>query len=451
MPVSRVLSHDEIDAIMMRADELGKNDNIDAAWTTVGPLLEAQAHDRYAASGLLYLVGREFLSKENAIQALEVIEAGHHHDVPLISEVARLLEKAFDISFLNQAPYDHPIFARTIQTLEAAWNSGAYGENEVALLEGLAAAGRIFGRQRDDIAELAYRRLIELDAEKIHQHFNYGLFLKSRGRFEEAMHAQERAARLSPEPDEAVQWNLGICATGAGRADIALKVWKSLGHHIEMGRFDLPEGRYPECKVRLAERPLAERTSATDDPGQEETIWIERLSGCHGIVNSVLYYDLGVNYGDVVLFDGAPITHHTVGDREIPVFPHLTTLLRRHYRLFRFAGTQDQPQRIMRINAGMHGDAAVYSHTDNVRFLCAECWSNPGTNHSHGNDEAKHVVSGKIAAPPDMSAAELLAQLDAGIKTLSPCQLYSPELCRAAGLPERAEIEQRRFDMLTTN
>jgi hypothetical protein len=203
--------------------------------------------------------------------------------------------------------------------------------------------------------------------------------------------------------------------------------------------------------VRLAERPLAERTGATDNPGQEETIWIERLSGCHGIVNSVLYHDLGLNYGDVILFDGAPITHHTLGDKEIPVFPHLATLLRRHYQFFRFAGTQDQPQRIMHLNARMNGDAAVYSHTDNVRFLCAECWSNPGKPHTHGNEDAKHVVAGKIAAPPDMSPRDLLNQLDAGIKELSPCQLYSPDLCRAAGLSERAEVEQRRFDMLTNN
>src|SRR6185503_10454335 len=100
------------------------------------------------------------------------------------------------------------------------------------------------------------------------------------------------------KPSEAVQWNLGICATGAGHGDVALEVWKGMDLKLKIDRFGLPEGRFPSCKVRLAQRPLAERTKDTDDPGQEETIWIERLSACHGIVRSVLYYDLGVDYGD---------------------------------------------------------------------------------------------------------------------------------------------------------
>jgi hypothetical protein len=90
-----------------------------------------------------------------------------------------------------------------------------------------------------------------------------------------------------------------------------------LGQHIEMGRFGLPEGSYGQVKVRLAEHPLAERKAGENDPGLEETIWIERLSPCHGIVRSALFQDLGVDYGDVVLFDGAPVTHHKYGEDHV--------------------------------------------------------------------------------------------------------------------------------------
>ncbi|MGI1715343.1 hypothetical protein, partial [Escherichia coli] len=38
---------------------------------------------------------------------------------------------------------------------------------------------------------------------------------------------------------------------------------------------------------------------------------------CHGIIRSVLYGKLGVDYGDVILTDGAPITHHTYGEQQI--------------------------------------------------------------------------------------------------------------------------------------
>ena len=90
--------------------------------------------------------------------------------------------------------------------------------------------------------------------------------------------------------------------------------------------------------MRLAERPLAERSADRDDPGAEETIWIERLSPCHGIVRSVLYRNLGVDFGDVILMDGAPITYHSYGEARVAVFPHLATLVRQHYQIFDFAG-----------------------------------------------------------------------------------------------------------------
>jgi hypothetical protein len=133
------------------------------------------------------------------------------------------------------------------------------------------------------------------------------------------------------------------------------------------------------------------------------------------------------------------------------VFPHLATLIRRNYQLFLFAGTQDEPGHLMSLNAHLDRDAAVYSHTDNVRFLCMECWNNPGTNHAHHEEATNHVAAGQIAAPPDMTPEELLSQLDTALKDLGSCHLYSPELCLAAGLSERAAIEQRRFDLLTEN
>jgi hypothetical protein len=220
---------------------------------------------------------------------------------------------------------------------------------------------------------------------------------------------------------------------------------------IEIGRFDLPDGSYPQCKVRLAERPLAERTKHSDDPGLEETIWIQRLSPCHGIVRSVLFQNLAVNFGDVVLFDGAPITYHKYGDDEIPVFPHLATLVRRNYLFFDFAGTQDDAGRIADASDELDEDAIVYSQSENYRTLCASCWRDPDLDHKHHSGEEKHVVRGRIAAPPHTDPAQLLHRLDAALADRAPCRLYSPALCTAAGLDKRAAMERRRFDMLTAN
>jgi tetratricopeptide (TPR) repeat protein len=447
VPVSRVISREEIDAIVKRVKGLGDKE---AAWEAAAPLLKAQAHDEYAAHKLIDIARDGHLSHEHARAALEAVDAKHANDVELAIRIALNLDSAININFLNAAPSDSALFPRVIDFLAKTWKQGDC-KDETRLLDGLATAARLHGRQYDQIAERAYRRLIELEPDSPARHYNYGLFLKTRGRFEEGMSTNQKAASLRKEPDEATQWNLAICATGAGRGDIALKVWKDMRHKINKGRFDLPDGRFPSCKVRLAERPLAERTAENDDPGQEETIWIERTSACHGVIRSVLYYDVGVNYGDVVLFDGATIATHKYGDEEIFVFPHMATLLRRNYQFFDFAGTQDQPGRLSEINKVLGAEPIVYSHTDNVVTLCANCWNDPKKNHARHEEMTKQVITGRIAAPPDMDPRELLAQLDRGMKDLAPCQLYSPDLCKAAGHKKRAMIEKRRFDLLRDN
>ena len=145
-------------------------------------------------------------------------------------------------------------------------------------------------------------------------------------------------------------WNAGICATGAGAADIALEIWKQLGSKIEIRRFGLPDGGYAQCKVRLAERPLAERNKDNDDPGLKETIWIERLSPCHG-----------------------------------------------------------------------------------------------------AEEETQYVVTGRVAAPPELSPMDLLKQLDAALSQRAPWRIYIPDLCEAAGLSDCAAVERRRYGMLREN
>ena len=196
---------------------------------------------------------------------------------------------------------------------------------------------------------------------------------------------------------------------------------------------------------------IAERTAELDDPGEEETVWVERLSPCHGIIRSVLYGNLGVDYGDVILMDGAPITHHTYGERQKPVFPHLATLLRREYQFFDFAGTQEKAEQLVSLSGELAEDAVVYSHSENVKMLCANCWRDPDINHSHHEELEKHVVTGRIAAPPHIAPARLLDMIDNGIGKRGRCQLYAPDLCAAAGMAGRERIDRRRYALLTEN
>ncbi|WP_083742255.1 prenyltransferase [Bradyrhizobium mercantei] len=448
---SAVLSSDEIDAIARDAVAEGQADRKPAAWQTIQPLRNAQRHQPEAAMALVWIVDQRSLARDEAADLLLEIAEAHDDDIGILSTLGQCLEAVRDIDDLNAAPPEHPIFQMTLERLERLARRHAGQPEQEKILRGLATSARMMARQKDAIAEASLRRLVDIDPEKSPPHYNLGLFYKTRGRFAEGVAANQAAAHLSQEVIDSYEWNLGICATGAGDTGIALDVWKRMGQKIGHGRFGLPEGGYPACKVRLAERPLAERTADCDDPGEEETVWIERLSPCHGIIRSVLYGDLGVDYGDVILMDGAPITHHTYGEQQIPVFPHLATLLRRNYQVFDFAGTQETARQLADISDELAEDAVIYSHSESFKIMCANCWRNPDIDHADHEQMEKHVVTGRIAAPPDIAPRRLLDLIDKAIERRGTCQLYAPDLCAAAGQPAREQIDRRRFALLTNN
>lgn len=449
--LSKILSAEEIEALETEIVEEARAGRAEALRHKVERLRKAQHRQPEAAKALLRVIDQHALPREASVEVVSEIAGSHRDDADVMRLLGECLEAVRDIDDLNAPPPEAAVFRDAVERLTAFAEGHRGRAEEEALLRGLATSARMLARQADDIAERSYRRLVEIDPQDDAHHYNLGLFLKTRGRFEEGLEANQTAARLMEEANEGVVWNLGICATGAGEGAVALEVWKGLEQKIEMGRFGLPEGLYPQCKVKLAERPLAERSADSDDPGLEETIWLERLSPCHGIIRSVLYQDLGVDYGDVVLMDGAPITFHAYGDVEVPVFPHLATLVRQDYRIFDFAGTQEEASQLADASRDLDGDAIVYSHSENYRVLCASCWRDPDVDHAEHEGMEKHVVTGRVAAPRQVEPLRLLEQLDSAVAKRAPCQLYVPELCAVAGLERRAAVERRRFDLLSGN
>lgn len=449
--LSKILSPREIESLEHEVIEEGRAGRRETAWRKLQPLRKAQHRQLEVANSLLRIIHQACLPMEGAVDVLSEVAQSHYEDVNILAALGECLEAVRDIDDLNAQPPASAVFYTVLERLAALAKDYEGLPGEEAILRGLATSARMAARQRDDIAANSYRRLIEINPRKSAYHYNLGLLFKTRGRFEEGVESNQTAARLADEEVDSYEWNLGICATGSGNGAVALDVWKRMGQKIEMGRFGLPEGSYPQCKVKLAQRPLAERTAETDDPGLEETIWIERLSPCHGIVRSVLYRDLGVDYGDVVLIDGAPITYHTYGDTKVPVFPHLATLIRQNYQFFNFAGTQDEPRQLAAVSIDLDKDTVVYPHSENLRSLCANCWRDPDIDHERHERIEKHVVIGRIAAPPHVDPVQLLDQIDRAMAKRSPCQLYAPDLCVAAGSRTRALVDKRRFDLLTGN
>jgi tetratricopeptide (TPR) repeat protein len=448
---TEILSSERIESIEHDVIKDAEAGWTDAAWQKLHPLRQAQHHQHEAANSLLRIIGQRYLPIEEAADVLLEIAQSHLQDAVILATVGECLEAARDVDDLNAPPPAHAVFRTVIERLAilAREQAGLPGEEDI--LRGLATAARMPARQYDDIAESSYRKLTEINPGKGAHHYNLGLFFKTRGKFEDGMKSNQTAASLADETIDAYEWNLGICATGAGNALVALDVWRRMGQEIELGRFGLPEGSYSQVKVKVAERPLAERNADLDDPGLEETIWIERLSPCHGIIRSVLYGELGVDYGDVILIDGAPITHHTYGDQKVPVFPHLATLVRRNYKRFDFAGTQHEPRQLADAEIDLDGDSIIYPHSEYVRQFCARCWRDPDVDHEHHEHVERRVVVGRIAAAPDVDPVQLLDQIDKALAKRSGCQLYVPDLCLAAGFQARASVEKRRFDLLTLN
>lgn len=442
------MRQDELEKTMKRIHEDAGAGKEDVVWAGVESLLRTQQEHEDVALALVSIVESDILPIEKGLAVLDDVYRAHRRNVRVLGLLGEALHRVRDIDLLNDSPPEHPLFLQIVSALEelAAKTKGT--EAEVQVLEGLSTGARMMARQKDEIAEASSRRLVELNPKAHNRHYNLGLFYKTRGRFREGMIANQAAEKLTDEWPEAYEWNLGICATGAAEGAVALQVWKRLGQKIEMGRFDLPDGSYPTCKVRLAQRPLAERSAGSDDPGLEETIWVERLSPCHGIIRNVLYNDLGVDFGDVVLFDGAPITYHKYGDKSVPVFPHLATLIRSNYQFFDFAGTQESAEQIAEATQDLARDAIIYSHSESYVHLCANCWRNSELDHNHDATVDKHIVTGRIAAPPDLNPSELLRQIDVAIEKRTPCRIYAPDLCEAAGLIDRATFERRRFEMI---
>lgn len=448
---SAVLSSDEIEAIARDVVAEGQTGRKSAAWQKVQPFRKAQRHQTEVAMALLRIVDQQSLTRDEATDVLSEIADGHEDNIDILSALGLCLESVRDIDDLNAPPPKHPIFQSMVATLDRLAKLHQGRPEHEQILRGLATSARMMARQMDAIAESSLRKLTEIDPRNSAYQYNLGLFYKTRGRFAEGVAAGRVAAALQREVIDRTEWNLGICATGARDAETALDVWKRMGQKIELGRFGLPEGGYPACKVRLAQRPLAERTADSDDPGEEETVWIERLSPCHGIIRSVLFGSLGVDYGDVVLMDGAPIAYHTYGEQQVPVFPHLATLMRRNYQFFAFAGTQETAGQLADLSGDLDGDAVIYSYTESLKIMCANCWRNPDIDHADHEKMEKHVVTGRIAAPPDIPPARLLDLIDRAIQKRRTCQLYAPDLCVAAGQLARERIDRRRFTLLTDN
>ena len=271
----------------------------------------------------------------------------------------------------------------------------------------LGNALRFCGPGKDAEAQESFTRAIELDPERGEWWYDAGLLDKWRGRFDEGYAANEQA-KMRLGPQRPVLWNLAICATALGKAEEAVETWEQIG---VPARVDLSRGMpyvagLPPMLLRVLSRtPSTDATSQLPDKAVGfELVWIAPLSPCHGVVQSPTFRDAPIDYGDLVLWDGAPVAAHKTSEEEaVPVFPLLEILRPGDERRWPFVALEREPGAVQDLEEALPEGVRVFIQQERVEHHCAACEA--GEPHEHGEGAGSGPASGPVPASVPASAS----------------------------------------------
>jgi hypothetical protein len=278
----------------------------------------------------------------------------------------------------------------------------------------LGNALRICGPSRDEEAREAFTRAIELDPDRGEWWYDAGLLDKWRGRFHEGFSAND-LARMHLGPERPVLWNLAICATAIGKAEEAVDAWQEIGvdARIDHGR-DMPYvANLPPLLLRVLSRtPDTDATSQL--PGKAvgfELVWVAPLSPCHGVVQSPTFRDAPIDYGDLVLWDGAPVAaHESVEQGTVPVFPLLEVLREGGERRLPFVALEREPNALENLEAELPEGTRVFIQQERVHHACAACAAGEPHDHEHTTAGTEPLPDGLLRGKVIVSPLQKLDQ-----------------------------------------
>ena len=315
----------------------------------------------------------------------------------------------------------------------------------------LGNALRFCGPGRDAEAQEAFTRAIELDPERGEWWYDAGLLDKWRGRFDEGYAANEQAKmRLGPE--RPVLWNLAICATALGKAEEAVETWEEIGVSARIDRsrgMPYVAGLPPMLLRVLSRTPSTDATSQLPDKAVGfELVWIAPLSPCHGVVQSPTFRDAPIDYGDLVLWDGAPVAAHRTSDEDaVPVFPLLEILRPGDERRWPFVALEREPGAVQSLEEALPEGVRVFRQQERVEHHCAACET--GEPHEHGEgagtvSAAGSLVRGKVIVPFGLDLSEFREAWQSVVKA-QPMSVALPALYEALGDSKQAGQEHQAW------
>ena len=392
------------------------------AWQLAEAFLPTAGRDREAALAFCELLSAD-PSYADALPVSERIVTGFGTDPELVIRLSAAL-----VRVAEQRPGDEPPFVqgpahlaagacqRAFEALSSAQRTDPRlgGYLQLNMADGL----RMMGPEYDEEALKAYKLALTIDDKNGHWWFHLGLLHKWRGRFREGLDANQRAyARLGAH--KPVLWNLALCATALGEGRLALEAWEKLGIKGELSSSGMPMvPGIPPMQIRVA--TLGEDVGRNDPLPPHvvtfEVLWVEPLSPCHGVVHTPTVRKANVDFGDLVMWDGAPVRVNTIDGRPVPVFPVLSILRPGDERRLRFVGMQKQRGTVQALAAELGDDVSAVVFDERS-----------------SQDGNSNLFYGKLIVPASRELKEVREALEKGLRTRAGLTLAIPRLYELLG------------------
>lgn len=298
-------------------------------------------------------------------------------------------------------------------------------------------------KENDQKSHQAFYEAVQIDDSNGDWWHDLGLLHKWRGRFDNAYAAFLKArARLGET--RPVLFNLAICATALGEGDLAGGSFKALGLPVELSadsKLPYVPG-LPPAQVRVLSRGAGYLTGSVlpDKATAFEILYVQPLSPCHGVVISPSFRDAPIDYGDLILFDPAPVSTSRDQDGSIvPCFPLLEILNRGDERRMRFIAHEGTKGSLDRLESDLPEGFKLFRQREIVKSA-----RHPERAIASSDDE-RPLIHGKIVATSTADLGALRKLLEGGQITRSELAMAIPELYELLGDTKRAGQEHQAY------
>jgi tetratricopeptide (TPR) repeat protein len=379
------------------------SEDLQSAWEAILQRQTQLSSDRTLAELALGLVEQMGNGPAHRDTLYRVLEAWTAEWRLTITAASLLLEQAGRRGMDEPTLRDDGPAARAAAALQRSLELLSEGERKDANVAGhlyatLGNALRLCGPGRDAEAQEAFTCAIELDPERGEWWYDAGLLDKWRGRFDDGYAANEQA-RMRLGPQRPVLWNLAICATALGNGEEAVEAWSEIGVPARLDRsrgMPYVAGLPPVLLRVLSRTSPTDGTSAIPDKAVGfELVWVAPLSPCHGVVQSPTFRDAPIDYGDLVLWDGAPVAaHQTSATETVPVFPLLEILRPGDERRWSFVAIERESGGIEGLERSLPEGTRVFVSHERVEHRCTACES--GAPHEHEEVSAPTPASSPL-------------------------------------------------------